>query len=167
MSAINTYQKLIPSPVGPLLVTATNEGIVSLHFDGEPAQGSADNVHLDQLTTELEEYFAGERTEFDVAMVVEGTEFQKKAWKALCDIPYGETRSYGTQAKALGDPKACRAVGAANGQNPIAIVIPCHRVIGTSGKLTGFGGGLDKKRWLLDHERDVLAKRGLLATATA
>jgi methylated-DNA-[protein]-cysteine S-methyltransferase len=102
---------------------------------------------------QLQEYFAGELREFDIPLLMEGTEFQKRVWKTLQTIPYGETISYGELAKKIGDSKAVRAVGAANGQNPIPIIVPCHRVIGSDGSLTGFGGGIENKRKLLELER--------------
>jgi methylated-DNA-[protein]-cysteine S-methyltransferase len=105
-----------------------------------------------QLRTELDEYFAGTRKSFNVKLAPEGTEFQRAAWTALTKIPFGQTRSYGEQAASIGNPKAVRAIGAANGKNPIAIVVPCHRVIGANGTLTGYAGGLDKKEFLLKLE---------------
>ena len=110
------------------------------------------NPHLDHLQVELEKYFAGRLKTFTVPLHTPGTPFQEAVWKILRTIPYGETRSYKQQAVALGNPKAVRAVAAANGQNRVSIVIPCHRVIGADGSLTGYGGGLDRKKWLLDHE---------------
>ena len=107
---------------------------------------------LDEAVRQLKEYFAGERLEFNLPLNPEGTEFQQKVWKALTGIPYGETRSYGEIARAIGREKACRAVGMANHNNPISIIIPCHRVVGADGSLTGYGGGLDKKRFLLKLE---------------
>ena len=104
----------------------------------------------------LKEYFDGKRREFDLPLKFEGTDFQKKAWNALLTIPYGQTRSYKEQAEAVGNKKACRAVGAANGKNPISIIVPCHRVIGTDGSLIGYGGGLEMKKSLLDLERRVI-----------
>jgi methylated-DNA-[protein]-cysteine S-methyltransferase len=115
---------------------------------------------FDDVRRQLAEYFAGDRREFTVALDPVGTEFQKTVWKALADIPYGVTTSYGRVAADIGSPSAARAVGLANGQNPISIIVPCHRVVGVSGALTGYGGGLDAKRWLLAHE---LAHAGLLA----
>ena len=106
-------------------------------------------------TRQLEEYFDGSRTEFDVPLAPEGTPFQQQAWSVLRSIPFGATMSYGEQAAALGDRKRARAVGAANGRNPIPIIVPCHRVVGSNGHLTGFGGGIESKAWLLDHERRV------------
>ncbi|MCL4156387.1 UNVERIFIED_CONTAM: hypothetical protein GTU68_053483, partial [Idotea baltica] len=111
------------------------------------------NPHLSQLELELKEYFNGYRKKFTVALHTPGTDFQKKAWKALGDIPYGETRSYQQQAIRIDNPTAVRAVASANGFNRISIIIPCHRVIGKDGSLTGYGGGLEKKKWLLDFER--------------
>lgn len=115
---------------------------------------------LQQTQVQLEEYFSGTRTEFDVPLdlSLQGTEFQRNAWTALAKIPFGETKSYKAQAALIGKPNAIRAVGTANGKNPIPIILPCHRVIGSDGGLHGFAGGLDKKRLLLDHEVDVLAK---------
>jgi AraC family transcriptional regulator of adaptative response/methylated-DNA-[protein]-cysteine methyltransferase len=110
------------------------------------------NKSIKELKKQLNAYFEGNRKQFDVPLRIFGTEFQKKAWNALLKIPYGKTRSYKMQAEIIGHPKAVRAVGTANGCNRIAIVIPCHRVIGENGKLTGYGGGLWRKQWLLDHE---------------
>lgn len=117
-------------------------------------------AHLDQAAAELGEYFAGTRRTFDVALDPAGTPFQLRAWEVLRTIPYGQTMSYGAQAAALGDPGKARAVGAANGRNPISIIVPCHRVVASSGALTGFAGGLDTKAWLLAHERRVLGSAG-------
>ncbi len=111
------------------------------------------------MIAQLREYFAGSRTQFDLPLAPAGTAFQLDAWTALRAIPYGETRSYTEQAAALGRPRAVRAVGSANGRNPIAIVVPCHRVVGSRGGLTGYGGGVDRKRWLLAHEQDAAARR--------
>ena len=108
---------------------------------------------LDGAAAQLTEYFAGNRTAFDLPLDLVGTQFQTEAWHALAGVPYGTTVSYGEQARRLGRPAAVRAVGAANGRNPVPIVLPCHRIIGADGSLTGFGGGLDTKRWLLDHEQ--------------
>jgi methylated-DNA-[protein]-cysteine S-methyltransferase len=105
----------------------------------------------------LEEYFAGTRQDFDLELDPAGTDFQLRVWRVLRGIPYGQTRSYGQQAAELGEPGAARAVGAANGRNPLSIVVPCHRVVAASGALTGFAGGITTKAWLLDHERTILA----------
>ncbi len=114
--------------------------------------------HLDAAQAQLEEYFAGTRQEFDLALDPAGTDFQLRVWRTLRAIPYGQTTSYGAQASVIGEPGAARAVGAANGRNPLSIVVPCHRVVAASGALTGFAGGLGTKAWLLDHERAVLAR---------
>ncbi|HSO05334.1 MAG TPA: methylated-DNA--[protein]-cysteine S-methyltransferase [Candidatus Limnocylindrales bacterium] len=123
----------------------------------DPADLLRAEEHLDAAQAQLEEYFAGSRREFDLALDPAGTDFQLRAWTALRTIPYGTTVSYGEQAAEIGEPGAARAVGAANGRNPLSIVVPCHRVVAASGALTGFAGGLGTKAWLLDHERAVLA----------
>jgi O-6-methylguanine DNA methyltransferase len=114
-----------------------------------------DHPHLEKLERQLAEYFAGKRKEFTVLLHPHGTEFEQQAWDYLRQIPYGETRTYGQQAKAIKNPAAVRAVGRANGHNDIAIVIPCHRVIGANGDLTGYASGLPRKRWLLQHEQRI------------
>lgn len=150
------YETTMQSPVGELLIAATDEGLVRIHFLGKdepaPTNIASDHPVLLQAVAQLGEYFQGKRRTFDLPLAPTGTEFQLAAWRALEGIPFGETRSYGEQAKAIGRPKAVRAIGLANGKNPIAIVVPCHRVIGASGTLTGYGGGLDRKRALLEHE---------------
>lgn len=149
----------VGSPIGPLTVVTQGEVLTRILFAdaGRPAappQGAREVwASSTAAVRQLEEYFRGDRTEFDLPLAPEGTPFQRRVWDELSKIPFGETRSYGQIADALGQPDAARAVGAANGQNPIPIVIPCHRVIGASGALVGFGGGLDTKRWLLHHER--------------
>ena len=125
--------------------------------EGPAAEGRAAEAHLDRAESQLAEYFRGTRREFDLDLDLAGTAFQRSAWEVLRTIPYGATLSYGQQAAALGDPAKARAVGAANGRNPLSIVVPCHRVVAAGGALTGFAGGLDTKAWLLDHERRVLA----------
>ena len=157
---------LIPSPLGDLLATRDDGGITGLFLPTgknavTPRDGwTRDDDAFADLRTQLAEYFAGERREFDLPLHAVGTVFQKKVWGALLDIPYGETASYGATALAIGAPTASRAVGLANGQNPISIVVPCHRVIGANGSLTGYGGGLEAKQWLLAHEA---AHAGLFA----
>ena len=150
----------VASPVGPLHLIARDDGALThLLFvdDRLPAPPGADlradTAPFREVIDQLDAYFAGARPAFDVPLAPAGTPFQRDAWMALRDIPYGHTRSYAEQAAALGRPRAIRAVGAANGRNPIAIVVPCHRVVGSRGSLTGYGGGLDRKRWLLEHER--------------
>jgi methylated-DNA-[protein]-cysteine S-methyltransferase len=121
-----------------------------------------DPAPLVDAAEQLEQYFAGERTEFELELAPRGTEFQQRVWRLLLEIPFGETTTYGALAQRLGDPRTVRAVGLANGRNPISIVVPCHRVIGANGKLVGYGGGLDRKRALLAHEAEV--KSGFKAT---
>jgi methylated-DNA-[protein]-cysteine S-methyltransferase len=154
------------SPIGELTIIATDDAIVAINF-GNQVIGSrptdvvdvpaGEHAVLDEAVRQLDEYFAGERVDFDLPLEPAGTPFQRQAWTALSTIPYGETISYGEQAMRLGDRNKSRAVGAANGKNPLPIVVPCHRVIGANGHLTGFGGGLDIKAWLLDHELRVRA----------
>ena len=161
-----TATTVLPTPIGPLTLVASDRGLRALLWsdegadrvpgsavdDGLPATPAAE-AFLQQAIDELEQYFEGTRREFDVPLDPVGTPFQLAAWAALRTIPYGETVSYGEQAERLGDRRKARAVGAANGRNPISIIVPCHRVVGADGSLTGFGGGLDVKAWLLDHER--------------
>ncbi|HYN14664.1 MAG TPA: methylated-DNA--[protein]-cysteine S-methyltransferase [Terriglobales bacterium] len=148
------YYLRIDSPVGPLLLVVSERGLVALEFGrgniGESWVEAAERTA--PYARQLEEYFAGKRRAFDVPLDLRGTAFQKRCWQELLKIPYGETRSYADIARAIGNPLAVRAVGLANGQNPIAIVVPCHRVIGSDGSLTGYGGGLEVKRRLLELE---------------
>jgi methylated-DNA-[protein]-cysteine S-methyltransferase len=155
------HERTMDSPIGILTIVAADDAIAAIWFDNEESHGgtgaleelgAGEHAVLDRAVEQLGEYFQGERTEFDLPLAPEGTLFQQQAWMALRAIPFGETITYGEQARRLGDPKKSRAVGAANGKNPIPIVVPCHRVVGANGKLTGFAGGLDKKAWLLDHE---------------
>jgi methylated-DNA-[protein]-cysteine S-methyltransferase len=152
----------IESPIGPMLLAADEAGLREILFVNgrRPARPKPswkeDHVPLNQTIRQLHAYFAGELENFDLPLAPEGTPFQLGVWRRLCDIPYGETISYGELAGRIGNPKACRAVGHANGSNPIPIVIPCHRVIGSDGKLTGFGGGLPIKEKLLALERRQL-----------
>ena len=153
-------KKTMPSPVGELTLIASDRGLAAILWpDDDPRRVPLDepfhdDAHPILLDTErqLNEYFAGSRTSFDLPLDMRGTEFQRSVWHALTTIPYGETRSYLDLAKQLGNPAATRAVGAANGRNPVSIVVPCHRVIGSSGKLTGFAGGLTAKAHLLSLE---------------
>jgi methylated-DNA-[protein]-cysteine S-methyltransferase len=156
----------IDTPVGPLALVGGDGGLRAVLFASEPvpepAVGGPHPV-LDAAARELREWFADERTAFDLPLDLgAATAFQRRCWLALADIPYGTTRSYGEQARALGAPRAARAVGAANGRNPLPIVLPCHRLVGGDGALTGFGGGLEVKRALLDHEAETAA-RGVAA----
>lgn len=159
----------LPSPVGDLLVAASERGLTTLLFDvwghgpsaAERESWEADDgtgpagAILAQARRQLGEYFDGARTTFDLPLDLQGTSFQRQVWDELTRIPFGATRTYGEIARRVGAPSASRAVGAANGRNPVAIVVPCHRVIGANGDLTGFGGGMARKEWLLKHEAGV------------
>jgi methylated-DNA-[protein]-cysteine S-methyltransferase len=154
----------VESPIGRLMLTTDGTALTGLYMNlyrNKPSKlpGVGDdwiqNATIDPLPAaarQLKEYFAGKRREFDLPLRMEGTEFQQRVWRELTKIPFGETRSYGQLAKRLNNPNGSRAVGLANGRNPIAIIVPCHRVIGADGSLTGFGGGIDRKEWLLTHE---------------
>ena len=148
----------LKTPLGDMLVTRDDDGITGLDLPRSRyprrvhADWERDDAAFEDIRTQLGEYFAGERQEFDLPLNLGGSPFQSLVWNALIDIPYGETTSYGKVAVAIGHPDGPRAVGLANGQNPVPIIVPCHRVIGADGSLTGYGGGLDAKRWLLDHE---------------
>jgi methylated-DNA-[protein]-cysteine S-methyltransferase len=154
-------ETLLPSPVGDLTLVASDAGLVAILWENDdPArvrlterQTRPDHPILTQTAQQLTAYFAGDLQIFTVPLDFRGTDFQKQVWAALCAIPFGETRSYGDVARAIGHPTASRAVGAANGRNPISIIAPCHRVVGTNGALTGFAGGVEVKRWLLDFEQ--------------
>ena len=150
----------VDTPIGKLTVVAGGTGIRRVLWDGEAPPEDAVEGHsdlLDAAVTQIREYFTGTRTTFDLPLDLGGTPFQQKVWRELGSIPFGTTISYGEQARRIGRPQAARAVGAANGRNPVPIVLPSHRVIGSTGALTGFGGGLDTKRTLLRHEAEVLA----------
>ncbi|HYM20804.1 MAG TPA: methylated-DNA--[protein]-cysteine S-methyltransferase [Candidatus Kapabacteria bacterium] len=146
-------QSTITSPLGTILITANDEAITSIWFEESEVISTSSSKLIDEAVKQLMEYFSGIRKTFDLPLAPDGTEFQKKVWNSLLDIPYGKTVSYLDVSRKIGDEKAIRAVGMANGKNPISIVIPCHRVIGSDGKLTGYGGGLWRKEWLLRHER--------------
>lgn len=163
----------LPTPVGELTLVASDTALLAVHFPsarmsgGEvhsvasgAERGSPANAVLAQAQHQLSEYFARTRTTFDLPLAPVGSSFQLRVWDALRAIPYGTTVSYSEIARRLGDVRATRAVGAANGQNPIPIVVPCHRVVGAHGELTGFGGGVDRKRWLLEHEGALLTLGG-------
>ena len=141
------------APVGELVITYQDGAVIALkRADATALPEDAPNALTEAVCRQLDEYFAGTRTAFDFPLRLQGTPFQEKVWAALRDIPYGETRSYQQIAQAIGQPKACRAVGMANHRNPIYIVVPCHRVVGANGALTGYGGGLDMKKALLELE---------------
>jgi len=159
------YRTVMESPVGPLTLVASDKGLRAVLWEcdaptrvrlGEVLDDIDDpNGVLAAAEEQLDEYFAGSRCEFDLPLDPDGTDFQHNAWDALCTIPFGETVSYGEQARRMGDVRKARAVGAANGRNPLSIIVPCHRVVGADGSLTGFAAGLETKAWLLDHERKV------------
>jgi len=145
------------SPVGPLTLISDGAALAHLEFENPryaytPAPAGSDAV-LDQTRRQLDAYFAGKLRAFDIPLAPKGTPFQQRVWAALLTIPYGVTRTYGQQAAAIGSPQASRAVGLANGRNPISIIVPCHRVIGANGGLTGYGGGMERKKMLLDLEQ--------------
>lgn len=155
------WSMLADTPIGDLLLTANADGaLTSVLMESDPQEvdpgWTEDDDVLHAARTQLEEYFSGERQVFDVDLAPSGTPFQRSVWAALRDIPYGEVRSYGQIADQIGSPTAARAVGMANGRNPLAVIVPCHRVIGASGSLTGYGGGLERKRYLLDLEKSAV-----------
>lgn len=171
--AVTAFSR-ISSPIGQLVLAVSGGALTAIYFEtsrhGPPSLEGADWVEDDGsrpasavlalARRQLEEYFAGTRTTFDVPLAATGTGFEQRVWTALRAIPYGTTTSYGLLARKLGDPRATRAVGAANGKNPIPIIVPCHRVVGARGELTGFGGGIDRKRWLLEHEGALMRLGG-------
>jgi methylated-DNA-[protein]-cysteine S-methyltransferase len=161
MTAVHVHE----SPVGPLTLVSDGAALAGVYFESQrhgrpPAGPKGTDKIIDMARKQLDSYFAGKRKAFDVPLRPVGTAFQTRVWNALLRIPYGETASYGAIANAIGSPKAVRAVGAANGRNPIPIIIPCHRVIGANGSLTGFGGGMARKEMLLDLERGALFPAG-------
>ena len=153
VSSLTTYYK---TPIGTAKIVGDKDGIQSISVLDDNIPTSEDiPSYLQACVTQLEEYFSGKRTEFELELNPQGTEFQKRVWVELQNIPFNKTRTYLEQTKELGDVKAIRAVATANGKNPIWIVIPCHRVLGSDGSLTGYTGGLWRKKWLLDHENPV------------
>jgi methylated-DNA-[protein]-cysteine S-methyltransferase len=152
---------VMSSPIGPLTLVADNNALVAVLFKEDRLTSrylansmiAPTHLILQAARDQLHEYFKGKRQEFDIPINLDGTIFQQRAWQALRCIPYGQTCSYGAQAAHMGTPKAARAVGAANGCNPIPVIVPCHRVTGASGTLTGYAGGLDTKAFLLEHEK--------------
>jgi methylated-DNA-[protein]-cysteine S-methyltransferase len=148
------YSLIVPSPIDPLLLQSDGDFLTTLYMSPVQAEINGSDVPvLKEAAKQLAAYFAGELCEFDLPLRGIGTDFQRQVWGELSKIPFAETRSYGEIAKKVGDANACRAVGAANGKNPISIIVPCHRVIGSNGSLTGFGGGLPRKAKLLGFER--------------
>ena len=153
------YHLYYKSPLGIMEIIGNEKALSGLYFV-DKAKKDDPNVPecLVECCRQLDEYFKGTRREFNIKIELIGTEFQKKVWKELYKVPFGKTVSYGEMAKAIGNPKAVRAVGGANGKNKIVIIYPCHRVIGSNGSMVGFGGGVWRKEWLLEHEQKVLAQ---------
>ncbi len=156
------HYRTIDSPIGPLALAGqgrvlTHLRMVNQTYEPNRSDWVPNERAFADVVGQLEAYFAGDRCDFELDLELAGSEFQRRVWQALMTIPYGETQSYGQIAEQIGASGAARAVGLANGHNPIAIIVPCHRVIGASGGLTGYGGGLDRKRWLLDMERSRLS----------
>jgi methylated-DNA-[protein]-cysteine S-methyltransferase len=166
LSTMSVRHTVIDSPIGELTVVADDEGVTGLYFAGQRRRpkdvGERTDQGFEAVTAQLREYFAGARTAFDLTLSPRGDEFDMRVWELLTRIPYGETRSYGELARALGDPSLAQAVGAANGRNPLAVLVPCHRVIGADGSLTGYAGGLDRKRYLLELEEPADIRAGRL-----
>ncbi|MEU8304749.1 methylated-DNA--[protein]-cysteine S-methyltransferase [Actinomadura sp. NPDC048955] len=161
---METTHVVIESVVGPLTLVATDGGLSGLYMEMQrhrPSQetfgapGDPEDEPFATVAEQLNAYFAGDLTEFDLPLRLHGTPFQERVWAALQEIPYGQTITYGELAVEIGSPTASRAVGLANGRNPVGVIVPCHRVVGSTGSLTGYGGGLDRKRYLLDFERKV------------
>ena len=164
--AVQYFQSTVTAPFGVVTVVVSDLGVRYVTFanDAHPKSFAGMNIVtgksqpiLDSVDEQLREYFAGTRRSFDVPLDLHGTEFQVEAWQSLARVPYGKTASYAQQAASIGRPKAVRAIGGANGRNPVAIVLPCHRIVGSDGSLTGFGGGIEVKKWLLTHEEQVIA----------
>ncbi len=160
------FARSFAAPFGAVLIVVSDNGVRYVMFenDAHPKPLHGLNIHvetshpiLDDALEQLSEYFDGSRVQFDLPLDLHGTDFQVAAWKSLARIPFGRTWSYGEQAASIGRPTAVRAIGGANGRNPIAVVLPCHRVVGANGALTGFGGGIEVKKWLLNHEKSVIA----------
>ena len=147
----------VETPVGPLTIVAGDSGLAAVLFGDEPGASEDSHPVIAATARQVRQYFAGERRAFDLPLDLSGTQFQRRAWLALAAVPYGTTRSYGEQARLLGAPGSARAVGAANGRNPLPIVLPCHRLVGADGSLTGYGGGLEIMRALLDLVAGVRA----------
>jgi methylated-DNA-[protein]-cysteine S-methyltransferase len=148
----SSERAFLKTPIGYLEINGSSKGISSINFLRFPVRIKYIPHHLKDCIHQLNEYFDGNRREFDLPLDLEGSPFQLKVWNEIRRIPFGHTITYGELAKRVGEPGATRAVGGANGQNPVPVIIPCHRVIGTDGRLTGYGGGLKKKKWLLEHE---------------
>ena len=152
MKTMELYFGYYKSPIGLMEISGTSDGIRSLNFVEQHRDEYCSNALVDDCVRQTEEYFSGSRQKFAVPLDLQGTVFQKSVWLQLLKIPYGNTASYGDIARAIGNPKAVRAVGGANHRNPIALIVPCHRVIGSDGSMTGYGSGIWRKEWLLKHE---------------
>ncbi|MGW6446235.1 methylated-DNA--[protein]-cysteine S-methyltransferase [Lentzea sp. NPDC055074] len=165
---MHVHHTVVDSPVGPLTLVAEGESLLGLYFDGHLRTprltdlGPRTDTGFDEARRQLDEYFAGQRREFDLDLAPRGSAFERSVWKLLTAIPYGETRTYGQLAAELGDPAGAQAVGNANGWNPISIIVPCHRVVGARGSLTGYAGGLTRKRFLLELEEPPAEEDGRL-----
>ena len=154
---MQTYTACYRSEIGPFEVIGKQKGILAMTFNKDPLVTDHDlPACMTECLRQLEEYFKGRRRKFNIPLLLKGTDFQKAVWRQLQKIPFGRTASYGDVARAIGRPRAFRAVGNANNKNPIPLIIPCHRVIGSDGKLVGFGGGIWRKQWLLDHEKSLI-----------
>jgi len=158
---MKTFKAYYNSPIGTIEIVGTRKGIISVDFvenkqpyDPQHSSCVQEFSCVQECVRQIDEYFKGTRKKFSLKLHMQGTDFQKSVWRQLKKIPFGITASYAGIAKSIGKPTASRAVGAANGKNPIAIIVPCHRIIGSDGKLTGYGGGLWRKEWLLNHEKD-------------
>ena len=153
---METHYAYYDSPIGLIEVGGTDKAVTSLYFVEERKAGVESNAVCAEAVRQIAEYFDGKRQDFELPLDLSGTEFQRQVWTELTSIPYGQTVSYADLARAIGKPTAVRAVGAANGDNPVSIIVPCHRVIGRDGGLIGYGGGLARKEWLLRHEGGLL-----------
>ena len=152
------HECVVATPVGSVRIVHDEVGLTALTRTDTPLCPPSTPL-LQEAVRQLDAYFAGQLTAFDLPLHMTGTPFQLRCWQSLTEIPFGETISYGEQARRVGNEKACRAVGGANHRNPLCIIVPCHRVIGADGSLTGYGGGLDVKRWLLAHEQNVIHRK--------
>lgn len=157
MSSEARYCGYLESPIGWIEIIGSEKSILSVDYVDEPQEQSTESALVNMALEQLSEYFQDTRKIFDLRLCLAGTDFQRKVWNHVLQIPFGQVATYHEVADRIGKPKAVRAVGAANGRNPISIIVPCHRVIGSDGSLTGYGGGLWRKKWLLEHE-DFLAK---------
>jgi len=153
------FWQTIDSPLGPVHICASECGISKIHLGIKTAIADQPSALTETAAQQLQQYFAGSLTQFSLPLSANGTAFQQQVWQSLCQLPFGQTCSYADIARQIANPKAVRAVGAANGKNPIAIVVPCHRVIGANGTLTGYAGGLQNKAWLLNHEQKFTIQR--------